>query len=364
MILFQAIKTAGKATEIVATYKNIATGKEYHRHLMKREDGKVFDPMMNSNPGSESAWTTQERWKARLGLNQEKFEFSFGGKAEEKPAKQAEQNAFVEKAGAPPSQVVKKATGVPAGKISLKQVVKKAKQEPLTYDQYLEVLKNQPFFGGDVSFRAQWEIFLKKISEKAYDGKSISEIAYQYGKKHDVDPKLVLAYIFVESRGDVDAESKEHVRGTNVLKPADEQSWGLMQIIPKLHGISVDAAKNPSINVDRSTKYVASNLKAYPGKAPLQVLGHNKGTAGAGNFEKNGYALKSEKETDNANKYVSKVLQTYKLLTESKYDGHKDERAGTFLKSQDYKAAMEKCERNAKGGYLADFDFSKPFTCP
>ena len=204
-------------------------------------------------------------------------------------------------------------------------------------------------------------MFMKKASEKAYNGKSIIDIAYEYGKKQDVDRKLVLAYIFVESRGNADAQSEEHVRGTKDPKPDDEQSWGLMQIIPKYQGLSVENAKNPSINVDRGTKYLASNLKAYPGKAPLQILGYNKGTVGAGNFEKNGYILKSERETSRASKYVSDVLQAYQLLVKSDFDTHRKEQVGTFLKSQDYSTAMEKCEQSALGGYLADFDFGRSF---
>ena len=80
MFVFQVQKSANGAHEIIATYKNIETGKEYHRHLLTRADGKVCDLMMNANRDSEAAWTTRERWKARLGLNQEKFEFAFGGK--------------------------------------------------------------------------------------------------------------------------------------------------------------------------------------------------------------------------------------------------------------------------------------------
>jgi soluble lytic murein transglycosylase-like protein len=359
MFLFQVQKSAqemvsaGKATELVATYTSIATGKEYHRHIFQRADGKVFDPMMNPNPATESAWTSQERWKARLGLDLEKYEFSFGGKAEEKTVKQKEQNAFMKEASAPQAKKIPK----PAAK--------KAKQTPLTYDQYLDELKNRPVFGGDENFSVEWEAFMKKAREKAYGGKSTIDIAYEQGKKYNVDPKLVLAYVFVESRGRADASSKENEPGTKVQKPDDEQSWGLMQIIPKNFGLSVDEAKNPYVNMGKGTKYIAGNLKEYPGKAPIQILGYNRGTAGAGNFESNGYIiLNKEKATKRANEYVSNVLQAYELLAESKFDDHKNEPARTFLNSEDYKDAMAKCEQKRKGGYLADFDFGQGFAYP
>jgi soluble lytic murein transglycosylase-like protein len=186
-----------------------------------------------------------------------------------------------------------------------------------------------------------------------------------------VDPKLVLAYIYVESRGVPDKPSKEYEyvadaegKKQKQLKPDNMQSWGLMQLIPGLQGLTIQEAKNPSINIDRGTAYIAANLKAYPGKAPIQILGYNRGTRGAGKFEENGYAGKTEKNTAAANTYVASVLQAYSLLSESKFDSHKSESAGAFIKSQDYQSAMERCQKKTDGGYLAGFDFSQGFNYP
>jgi len=357
------VKTADtqKPHEIVATYMTTAGGKEkiYNRAILERADGKVFDPKMNANPANESAWTTKERWKQRLGLNLEKFEFSFAGKKEEKPVKQPEQDAFME---------TKKPD---AGKSALKLVPKKMKQEPRTYEQHLDVLESHPVFKETANFKGDWESFMRKASEKAYGGKSIIDIAYEKGKNHNVDPKLVIAYIFVESRGVPDKPSKDYEYVTDAngqkqksLKPDNEQSWGLMQLIPSKQGITIEEAKNPVINVDRGAKYIAYNLKAYPGKAPIQILGYNRGTAGAGNFEKNGYMAKAERSTNDANRYSASVLQIYKLLEKSKFDSHKSERAGTFLKTNDYETAMKALEQDRQGSYLKGFDFSQKFDYP
>ncbi len=364
MFLFQtAVKAADtqKPHEIVATYMTTAGGKEkiYNRAILERADGKVFDSKMNANPANESAWTTKERWKQRLGLDLNNFEFSFAGRKDEKPAKQPEQNAFME---------TKKPD---AGKSTLKQIPKKMKQSPRTYEQHLDVLESRPVFKETANFRGDWETFIRKASEKTYGGKSIIDIAYEKGKKYNVDPKLIIAYVFVESRGVPDKPSKEYEYVTDASgqkqkqeKPDEEQSWGLMQLIPTKQGITIKEAITPVINVDRGTKYIAANLKAYPGRAPIQVLGDNRGTAGAGSFEGNGYMAKTEKSTNDANQYSASVLQIYNLLSESKFDIHKGERASTFLKTADYEAAMKALEQDRQGGYLKGFDFSQKFDYP
>jgi len=347
--------------EIRAIYRNNDTGKEYRRNILTRADGKVFDPMMNSNPGSEAAWTTKERWQAKLGLNLKKFEFSFGGKADEKREKvpltpgtgfsgnlpalkrgNSDTDRMPQGAKAPPEKRIneKKSAFVASGADAFHGKIEDSPVHAMIKGH----LKND------------FSAYLERITKKEPGEKSSLELAYEYGKKYNVDPVLILAIIFGESAGKVN--------------PGESTSKGLMQLEPataysitgldgrKIIRKSADLL-NKAKNIEAGTAYIARQLAKQPDDIAIALYGYNGGPGNAKKLVNSNYAEGSKSAAD----YAQKMLGAYKLFSEMGIGALMNGMGvAEIQKTEKFANAIADINNKAKSGYLSGFDFGKNFT--
>lgn len=116
---------------------------------------------------------------------------------------------------------------------------------------------------------------------------SVVAIANAAARAHGVDPALVLAIIWVESRGNALAVSPKGARGLMQLMPATAKDLG------------VDAL-DPAQNVDGGTRYIKRLLAKY-GDERRALAAYN---WGPGNVDRTGGKLPEQVET-----YVQRVLE-------------------------------------------------------
>lgn len=117
---------------------------------------------------------------------------------------------------------------------------------------------------------------------------SVVAIATAAAKAHGVDPALVLAVIWVESRGNALAVSAKGARGLMQLMPATSKDLGVVD------------AFDPAQNVDAGTRYLKRLLAKY-GAERAALAAYN---WGPGNVDRTGGKLPEQVET-----YVQRVLE-------------------------------------------------------
>ena len=333
----------GKATVEKVTYTNSETGRASHRHLLKNSEGKYYDSRM----GDKYGFMSQQDWKRRIGLG-DKYEFSFAGKPEtsvkEKPNPFIKENKLPkQEAQAKPKQAEKK----PLPKTSAPEFFTSGKEA------FHEKIKADPVHGMiKTHLKTGFSGYFGRITEKKPGEKSALELAYEYGKKYDVDPALVLAMIFGESAGEVN--------------PKGGTSKGLMQLEPltakSITGqdgkkiIKSDAdLLNKAKNIEAGVKYISDKIAAHPDDIATALYGYN---GGSGNARK----LKSSNYTRgdiSANDYARKMLGAYKLFKEMGVENlMAGQKLSDFASTERYAAAIKECQSKADGGYLSNFNFS------
>lgn len=122
-----------------------------------------------------------------------------------------------------------------------------------------------------------------------YVAAAIREAASQYG----VDPNLIAAMAFRESRFDANAVSRLGAIGVMQLKPRTAKGLGVKDIY------------DPRENVLGGTKYIASLLKRFNGDVELALAGYNAGPERV--------AKEGPRATREAIDYVAAVKSMYSL---------------------------------------------------
>jgi hypothetical protein len=368
------ILKAGGVSGVEEGYRVKEGGKEYTRLLLKNSEGKVFDYRMNSiDP--KTVWMDIETWKRKLGLGtgvqareiKVLFEKEETGKAfwTEEQKKSATQ-------GKPP---LKPVVTVPehmreaeADATAQKKAEKPASAQAMvrTYADFLKDLENSVLMGGKdaaKNFEADMAKFFRNVSP------DIIKLVMKYAEKEEVDWKLVLAYIFVESKGKKDAEPKKPA-------PYPKQSYGLMQLKPETAGLLAIDKKTkkpkyseemgkallftPDFNIRKGTGYLSDALKAQPDKPALGILGYNTGIGGAESYANGNYQYKTSDKVC----YVTRVMHAYKFINEAGVDALASGalKVDGFLASEKYNAALANAKQfENKGGYLADSDLGRKF---
>jgi soluble lytic murein transglycosylase-like protein len=120
----------------------------------------------------------------------------------------------------------------------------------------------------------------------------IDLVILKAGRRYGVDPRLIHAVIWQESRYKPEAES--HVG-----------AQGLMQLMPgTAKRFKCDDANDPEKNVEAGTKYLRWLLKRFDGDIVLALAGYN---AGEGNVDKHG----GVPPFDETQKYVRVITSRY-----------------------------------------------------
>jgi hypothetical protein len=118
--------------------------------------------------------------------------------------------------------------------------------------------------------------------------------------RYGLDPQLVSALIYVESRGQAHARSPKG-------------ALGLMQIMPgtgKRYGVSKPASLlDPAINVDAGVHYLRDLMSMFPGRLDLTLAAYN---AGEGAVIRHGNRIPPYAETQT---YVRKILERYRAMS-------------------------------------------------
>lgn len=117
---------------------------------------------------------------------------------------------------------------------------------------------------------AEVEIFIPADIPTSGDP-NLDLIIFQAGERHGVDPRLLHAVIWQESKYKPTAESHAGAQGLMQLMPATARRF------------KCDDANDPASNVEAGTKYLRWLLKRFEGNITLALAGYN---AGEGNVDK------------------------------------------------------------------------------
>lgn len=155
----------------------------------------------------------------------------------------------------------------------------------------------------------------------------LDQLIEEAGKKHGVDPRLILEVMRQES-------------GFKQYATSPAGAKGLMQFIPgtaKRYGIT--NAYDPKQSIDAGARYLRDLLDMFNGNVELALAGYN---AGEHRVVRNGYRVPQIRETQN---YVRTITQKY---------GRKNHTTTRTLakKEEPPKAAPMRVERDAEGRVL------------
>ena len=123
---------------------------------------------------------------------------------------------------------------------------------------------------------------------------------------HGVDPALVKAVAVAESAFNPHAVSHKGAVGLMQLMPATAQRYAMQHLPVQEVALKL---KEPRLNADLGTRYLADLMRLYPGRLDLALAAYN---AGEGAVARAGHQIPNYRETQ---QYVRKVLAIYKVFT-------------------------------------------------
>ena len=130
--------------------------------------------------------------------------------------------------------------------------------------------------------------------------RSYPEMVTSVARKHDIDPDLLQAIMFVESRANPKAVSHAGARGLMQVMPATARRFGVRQPLTELH--------DPYTNLNVAAVYLKKLQKLFGNDLKLVLAGYN---AGEGAVIKYGRKIPPYRETQG---YVVKVMDRYQSL--------------------------------------------------
>jgi soluble lytic murein transglycosylase-like protein len=130
--------------------------------------------------------------------------------------------------------------------------------------------------------------------------RSYADMVASIARKHDIDPDLLQAIMFVESRANPRAVSHAGARGLMQVMPATARRFGVRQPLTELH--------DPYTNLNVAAVYLKKLQTLFGNDLRLVLAGYN---AGEGAVLKYGRKVPPYRETQG---YVVKVLDRYQSL--------------------------------------------------
>lgn len=125
-------------------------------------------------------------------------------------------------------------------------------------------------------------------------------------QRHALDPELVTAIAAAESGFRPDAVSHKGAVGLMQVMPATAARYGVSAPSPQQASALL---KNPDVNVQVGTRYLADLLQMFDGELELAVAAYN---AGEGAVLRHGRRIPPYPETQ---QYVTRVMRFYRALT-------------------------------------------------
>jgi len=120
----------------------------------------------------------------------------------------------------------------------------------------------------------------------------IDQMIFRAGKEYGVDPRLIHAVVYQESRYKTDAESHAGAQGLMQMMPATAARF------------AVDGKTGVEQNVYAGTKLLRWLLKRFDGNVELALAGYNAGEGSVDKYD----GIPPYKETEN---YVRKITANY-----------------------------------------------------
>lgn len=124
---------------------------------------------------------------------------------------------------------------------------------------------------------------------------SYDDLFQKAGEKYDVDPKLIKAVAYHESRFNPNAVSRKGAMGIMQLMPGTAEMLG------------VNDPFDPEQNIDGGTRYLKGLLDAYDGNLELTLAGYNAGPYNVKKYQ----GVPPYRETQD---FIKAVLITYKEM--------------------------------------------------
>lgn len=128
----------------------------------------------------------------------------------------------------------------------------------------------------------------------------VQPIVHATARRHAIDPELINAVIWVESRFDVRAKSPAGARGLMQLMPATAAA--MARSMDRLRAAPYD----PEFNISAGSLYLARLLQRYEGRVDLALAAYN---AGAGNVDR--WLDENGRLPDRSRGYVEKVYEAW-----------------------------------------------------
>lgn len=101
-----------------------------------------------------------------------------------------------------------------------------------------------------------------------------SNYIFKYSHENRIDPMLVAAVIYVESRFNTEAVSKKGARGLMQIMPETGQ-WAAGKLC--IDDFDVDMLFEPELNIKLGTWYLSTLMKEYSGNMNLVIAAYNGG---------------------------------------------------------------------------------------
>jgi soluble lytic murein transglycosylase-like protein len=127
--------------------------------------------------------------------------------------------------------------------------------------------------------------------------KSAQALVLDVSRRHALDPHLVAAVVYVESRGQARARSPKGALGMMQVMPGTGRRYGVQDPASLL---------DPATNLDTGARYLRDLLAMFPGRLDLTLAAYN---AGEGAVLRHGRRIPPYAETQ---AYVRSVLGRYR----------------------------------------------------